>query len=109
MTATGLTVHEADFRDLVRASPFHASVMRGVALPDECERCEEKLTCAGGYLPHRYSRERQFNNPSVWCADLLKLFRHLRTRMGVSVRETMELRQSLRARQRLDQHALPTA
>jgi uncharacterized protein len=111
MTATGLTVHEADFRDLVRASSFHASVMRGVALPDECERCEEKVTCAGGYLPHRYSRKRQFNNPSVWCADLLKLFGHIRARMGVSVHETVERRQRIHAglRQERPGDALPTS
>jgi uncharacterized protein len=97
MTATGLTIHDADFRDLAHANPLHAEIIRGVALPDACEQCEEKITCAGGYLPHRYSRERQFNNPSVWCADLLKLFRHMRARMGVSVGETMERRQRLLA------------
>ena len=38
-----------------------------------CERCPVKSVCAGGYLPHRYKESNAFDNPSVYCADLLKL------------------------------------
>lgn len=35
-----------------------------------CEACAVKEICAGGYLPHRFSRARRFDNPSVYCQDL---------------------------------------
>ena len=32
-----------------------------------------KEICAGGYLPHRFSRANRFDNPSVYCDDLKTL------------------------------------
>jgi uncharacterized protein len=43
-----------------------------------CNACHERAICGGGYLPHRYSRTNGFDNPSIWCQDLLKLFAHVR-------------------------------
>jgi len=39
----------------------------------ECQSCLLSKLCAGGYLPHRYSKSRLFENPSVYCGDLMKL------------------------------------
>jgi uncharacterized protein len=64
---------------------FHRrAVFEGFPLPTGCHGCREADTCAGGWLPHRYSREREFDNPSAWCADLLKLFGHVRSRLGLA-------------------------
>jgi uncharacterized protein len=38
-----------------------------------CRRCKVKEVCAGGYLPHRYRAANGFDNPSVYCRDLMKL------------------------------------
>jgi uncharacterized protein len=38
-----------------------------------CEACPVKEICAGGYLPHRFSRTNRFDNPSVYCDDLKAL------------------------------------
>jgi len=93
---TGLTVYEDDFQDVIQKSELHTSLLTGnVPLPQECRSCPEHDTCAGGYFPNRYSRERKFDNPSVWCADLLRLFRHIRQRMDVSIEETNQRRQAL--------------
>lgn len=40
---------------------------------EQCASCEIFPLCGGGYLPHRYSRENGFANPSVYCADLATL------------------------------------
>jgi uncharacterized protein len=95
MTDIGLSVHEADFREIASVSPFHGAVMSGLPLPTGCRACAERETCAGGHAPNRYSRERGFDNPSVWCADLLALFGHVRERMGISHEETIMRRMRL--------------
>src|SRR5262245_10284012 len=71
------------------------AIFRGLPTPDNCRSCPEETTCGGGYLPHRYSNARGFNNPSVWCADLLKLFQHIRQHLGVTVSETSLRREVL--------------
>lgn len=43
----------------------------------KCQTCQVVDVCGGGYLPHRYSSERGFDNPSVYCSDLEKLIRHI--------------------------------
>lgn len=47
----------------------------------KCASCPILEICGGGYLPHRYSSENGFNNPSVFCKDLLKLITHIQTRV----------------------------
>ena len=95
MTATALNVFEADFREVVREGTLHAAIAAGMPLPTGCQSCVERLTCGGGFVPHRYSQARGFDNPSVWCADLLKLFAHVRARMGVDHADTLRRRLAL--------------
>jgi uncharacterized protein len=105
LVKTGLNVRDADFRDIARASSLHGRIVFGsLPLAPVCCSCQERDTCGGGYHPHRYSRERGFNNPSVWCADLLRLFTHIRARLEVSVNETQSRRAALLANN--DQPAL---
>lgn len=48
-----------------------------VSLCKTCQQCPYRYTCGGGYLPHRWSHENGFNNPSVYCADLRYLIDHI--------------------------------
>ena len=98
MAATGLNVRDASFHEIASVSALHRQAMfEGMPLPRECRACPEAETCAGGYLPHRWSRRNGFDNPSVWCADLLKLFEHIRRRLDVPLEETHRRREELRA------------
>lgn len=83
LAGTGLTVRSTE--PLAEALPeFHRRVtLDGVPLPAGCGGCPEATTCGGGFLPHRFSRARRFDNPSAWCADLFRLFGHVRERLGV--------------------------
>jgi len=90
ISATHLDVLTAGFADVRAAGGLHArSIFDGHPLPTACHGCREASTCAGGYLPHRFSTQRRFDNPSAWCADLLKLLRHVRARLAVSPEETL--------------------
>jgi uncharacterized protein len=87
--ATGLNVFQHDFNDVAGLSNLHKSIIfEGASLPTGCQSCHENDTCTGGYLPHRYSLSRGFDNQSVWCLDLLKLFEHIRSRMNITVVDT---------------------
>jgi uncharacterized protein len=94
LTNTGLTVLDSGFERMHepgRPMPNPSNV------PLDCSTCAERDTCGGGYLPHRFSRTRGFDNPSVWCSDILKLFGHVRNHLNVSVDETHYRRASLQA------------
>lgn len=96
MAKIHLNVLTSNFQDILRTDSMHKkAIFEGMDLPTGCRACPERDTCAGGYLPHRFSSARGFDNPSVWCADLLKLFTHLRDRLGVTVEETYARRNAL--------------
>ena len=57
------------------------------ALSDECQRCEFKQSCGGGYYPHRFSKKNGFLNPSIYCADYKKLFLHIKNKLQKELNE----------------------
>ncbi|ANP55665.1 uncharacterized protein J2Z21_005695 [Streptomyces griseochromogenes] len=46
-------------------------------LAEKCRGCPLVDVCGGGYLPHRFSAAVGYRNPSVYCADLEYLIRHV--------------------------------
>jgi uncharacterized protein len=87
--AVGLSVLGDDFEHIAMASELHGrAIFEGLRLPSACVDCPERDTCGGGCLPHRFSSDRGFDNPSIWCADLLRIFARMRELLGVSSAET---------------------
>ncbi|WP_431897032.1 FxsB family cyclophane-forming radical SAM/SPASM peptide maturase [Nonomuraea sp. bgisy101] len=83
---TGLDVFGHTLDEVAR-HPGIAARQRGIdGLAEACVRCPVVDSCGGGLYPHRY-KEGGFANPSVYCADLLKLITHVRGRL----RRTHEL------------------
>jgi uncharacterized protein len=82
---SGLNVLTNSFDDLQMGVPFVNYIMSNeIPLCIECQKCPEVDICGGGHLPHRYSKKNGFNNPSVWCKDILKLLSHIRVKTGLS-------------------------
>ena len=76
---SGLNLFEHGFDDLYKGLPLlHRVVHEGIPMCAMCNSCHERAICGGGYLPHRYSRTNGFDNPSIWCQDLLTLFAYVR-------------------------------
>jgi uncharacterized protein len=74
LAESGLNVFEHGLDDLHLGLPFvHRLVHEGMPLSATCQACPENRICGGGYLPHRYASKNGFDNPSVWCKDILKL------------------------------------
>jgi uncharacterized protein len=71
-------VFTSSFDDVI-SHPAILSRMQGVnSLASECQTCPLADVCGGGYLPNRFSAERGFDNPSVFCHDIAKLVLHIR-------------------------------
>lgn len=88
IAASGLDVHHHDLLDLAQAAPLVADALSGsIELSQACRQCDLVATCGGGYLPHRYSQGNGFDNPSVWCPDIMRLITHIRD--AVQERERM--------------------
>jgi uncharacterized protein len=95
--AVGLSVLRDDFEHIPAASKLHGrAIFEGLRLPSACIDCPERETCGGGCLPHRFSLQRGFDNPSIWCADILRLFTKMRELLAVSVAETESRRRFLK-------------
>jgi uncharacterized protein len=79
--ATGLNVFEHGL-DVVARHPGILARQQGLAgLCRTCQECPVVTTCGGGLYAHRYRPDTGFDNPSVYCADLLTLITHIKSRL----------------------------
>ncbi|WP_225991445.1 FxsB family cyclophane-forming radical SAM/SPASM peptide maturase [Actinomadura montaniterrae] len=81
-SGTRLHVFRDDFDSALMLPPFAARQIGVAALSPQCRRCEVHQVCGGGLYPHRYRAGRGFRNPSVFCADLLRLIDHIQRVMA---------------------------
>lgn len=77
----GLNVHEHSLDEVVRHPKVQERLTGVAALSEKCRQCRYKLPCGGGYYPHRYSKANGFMNPTIYCADYLRLFDHISVRL----------------------------
>ena len=58
-----------------------------------CSKCPAVQACGGGFVPHRWSSENGFSNPSVYCADLYKLSSHVNRKLGLALEPVLKTNQ----------------
>lgn len=64
--------------DEVRSEPrWKAARDASINLCEKCRGCRFMNACGGGYLPHRFSRNNGYDNPSVYCDDLYAMFENM--------------------------------
>jgi uncharacterized protein len=83
------TVSHADVFEAIRISEqseIYQLQKKGAFLPHcrQCEECIYASICKGGFLPHRYSKNNGYDNPSYYCEDLKKYFAHVIRRLKES-------------------------
>ena len=64
-------------QDLLWREVYHSSLH----LADECRSCAYAQACGGGHIATRWSADRGFNNPSVYCSDIKEILAHVWQRM----------------------------
>jgi uncharacterized protein len=80
-TKTGVNVSNATINEALSTPLAHAYYMSHKYLPKKCVACPVNEICGAGYIPHRYKKGKGFNNPSIYCNDLLKLITHIQQRI----------------------------
>ncbi|MFF4317684.1 FxsB family cyclophane-forming radical SAM/SPASM peptide maturase [Streptomyces sp. NPDC001568] len=75
--ATGMTLDSHSFDELLDHPGFAARQLGREALAPGCRACELVEVCGGGHYPHRYREREGFRQPSVYCADLQAVIRHV--------------------------------
>jgi uncharacterized protein len=81
-TASNANVSDNALQDVqddpVWREAFHASMN----LAEVCRRCEFLDSCGGGHLAQRWSPQRRFDNPSVYCESWKRIFDHIWQRIA---------------------------
>ncbi|MEU4727080.1 FxsB family cyclophane-forming radical SAM/SPASM peptide maturase [Streptomyces sp. NPDC023588] len=74
---TGMSLDTHSFDQLLDHPGLAARQLGRDALAAGCRTCELVEVCGGGHYPHRYRAGEGFRQPSVYCADLQVLIRHV--------------------------------
>jgi uncharacterized protein len=83
--ATGLHTSR-DSLDGVLLMPSMAARQGGEqALSAACRSCRIRQVCGGGLYAHRYRADNGFDNPSVYCPDLIRIIDHIRLAVEADV------------------------
>ncbi|WP_433191096.1 FxsB family cyclophane-forming radical SAM/SPASM peptide maturase [Actinoallomurus sp. CA-150999] len=75
---TGLHVARDSFDAVLRLPSVAARQIGDRALSAQCRGCAVHRVCGAGLYTHRYRAGSGFANPSVYCADLVRLITHVR-------------------------------
>lgn len=50
-------------------------------LCETCANCSLESICGAGYLGHRYSNRNEFDNPSIYCKEIVKIICHIQNQL----------------------------
>ena len=79
---TPYTVFDTSVSDIMCSAELARLHQWQYDFSDSCLGCKHLVVCGGGYLPHRYSGENGFRNPSTHCASLYALIEHVQDRLS---------------------------
>jgi uncharacterized protein len=89
-TASKLNVRSNAIKD-VRTDPvWRQAFEASTHLCDTCMSCEYLDSCGGGHLAQRWSRERRYDNPSVYCDSWKRIFSHIWSRISPTLSVEIE-------------------
>ncbi|MEV0997200.1 FxsB family cyclophane-forming radical SAM/SPASM peptide maturase [Nonomuraea sp. NPDC050202] len=74
---TGFHVLRNSFDEVLTLPSIAARQIGWAGLCATCRACPVARVCGGGHYAHRYRPGSGFLNPSVYCADLLRLITHV--------------------------------
>lgn len=85
LVRTECNVFTNELTDVLK-EPAWLSAFRAAQNPaPECLTCEYFFACGGGDVMHRYSAERGYDNPTVYCNDMKRMIAHIWSRVSADL------------------------
>ena len=81
-TKTDINVFDQPIQDVQNDLRWRTAFEASMELCDTCKACEYFDCCGGGHLAQRWSNEKQYDNPSVYCESWKKIFDHIWKRLS---------------------------
>lgn len=81
-TRTELNVSRNALQDVQRNPCWRDAFEASTNLCETCQKCEYRDACGGGHLAHRWSPERKYDNPSVYCQSWKNILDHIWRRVS---------------------------
>jgi uncharacterized protein len=81
-TASKTHVSSHAIQDVVNDPVWREAFEASTSLCETCQKCEYLDACGGGHLAQRWSAERRFDNPSVYCESWKRIFAHIWERIA---------------------------
>lgn len=89
-TKNDINVNSHQIEQISKSPLIEIYYNSGKYLPKKCLACPIQEICGGGYLPHRYSSKNGFNNPTIYCDDLLKIITHIQNAIVFNMPENIK-------------------
>ena len=81
-TKTNSSVLNNALQDLQNDPRWREAFEASMELCETCQKCEFLDSCGGGHVAQRWSSERRFDNPSVYCESWKRIFTHIWQRIS---------------------------
>jgi uncharacterized protein len=81
-TASNLNVRTNTLQDIQNEPVWREALHASTNLAEACLACEFLDSCGGGHLAQRWSAERRFDNPSVYCESWKQILGHIWRRIA---------------------------
>ena len=81
-TASKTHVRSNAIKDVENDPVWREAYEASTTLCETCRKCEYLDACGGGHLAQRWSNERRFDNPSVYCESWKRIFAHIWERIA---------------------------
>ena len=81
-TKTKFNVLNDEFNELFKESKLARLYYKAhLELPEICQSCTIQNICGGGYLGHRYSPDNDFDNPTIYCKEIIHLVAYMQNKI----------------------------
>lgn len=90
-TKAGANVSTHSFDEALETPLTKIYVNAHKMLANKCIICPINDVCGGGSIQTRYSKINGFNNPSIYCLDLMKLITHIQNKIINSLPEKLKM------------------
>jgi uncharacterized protein len=80
-TRTRIDVFHNSLQDIQKDPLWREVLQASLTLPKTCQSCRYQMTCGAGHVGQRWSSARRFDNPTVYCNDVMAILGHISQRV----------------------------